>query len=90
MVEIVSETIRVSKQTKEALLKVAARLQEHAGRRIDLDEAIAHLVKGEDKSPEAFLRFVGSIRGPEASELLDELAGERERDESRTERKYGL
>ncbi|MGI0079449.1 MAG: hypothetical protein ACRECH_07485 [Nitrososphaerales archaeon] len=37
-----SETIRVSKHTKEALLRTAARLQEQTGRRVDFDEAINH------------------------------------------------
>lgn len=85
-----SETIRVSKQTKEALLKVAARLQERTGKRVDLDEAIAHLVEGGDKTPDAFLRFVGSVKGVGAEALLDELAGERNQDEHRAEHKYGV
>ena len=39
-----SETIKVSRLTKEMLVRVAAKLQERLGRRVDLDEAIRHLM----------------------------------------------
>jgi hypothetical protein len=87
-VYIVSETIRVSKETKEALVRVAARLQESTGKRVDLDAAIAHLVTNEDKDPRAFARFAGSIKGIGADELLKVLAEERRADELRFKRKY--
>jgi hypothetical protein len=90
MVNNVSETIRVSRQTKEALLRVAARLQERTGKRVDFDEAINHLVHQEDKSPDTFMNFVGSARGLESGILLDELAKERRQDELRAKRKYGV
>jgi hypothetical protein len=90
MVEIVSDTIRVSKETKEALLRVAARLQERTGKRVDFDEAIAHLVKADDKSPESFLRFVGSVEGFTSAGLQEELQRERRLDERRSKRKYGV
>lgn len=67
MAEFVSETIRVSKRTKEALLRVAARIQERTGRRVDFEDAIDHLVREQDRSPESFLKFVGSVRGLEPS-----------------------
>ena len=88
MVHIVSGTIRVSKETKDALLRLAARLQETTGKRVDFDAAIAHLVRKEDRDPNAFARFVGSVRGVEPEELLNVLAEERRLDESRTKRKY--
>lgn len=89
-VDVVSETVRVSKETKEALLRVAARLQERTGRRIDLDEAIAHLVRAEDGGPDTFLKFVGSVSGPGSKGLIDDLAAEREQDELRAKRRYGV
>ena len=88
VVYIVSETIRVSRETKEALLRFAARLQESTGRRVDFDAAIAHLVMKEDKDPNAFARFVGSVTGVEPEGMLDALAEERRLDESRAKRKY--
>lgn len=84
-----SETIRVSKKTKEALLRVAARLQERTGKRVDFEEAINHLVNLEDRKPDTFMSFVGSIKGVEPEVLLDELAKERRRDEFGARRKYG-
>jgi hypothetical protein len=89
VVHIVSETIRVSKETKEALLRFAARLQESTGKRVDFDAAIAHLVLKEDKDPNAFARFVGSVTGIEPEEMLNVLAEERRLDELRVKRKYG-
>ncbi len=86
--DIVSVTIRVSRSTKEALLRVAARMQEHAGRRVDLDEAIARLAASE-KIPGAFESFVGSVKSADASAVLEVLASERRLDEQRTSRKYG-
>jgi hypothetical protein len=83
-----SETIRVTRQTKEALLKVAARLQEQTGRRIDFDEAINHLMMLEGKSPDSFSKFVGSIKGVKAEEILKELKKERKKDELRAKRKF--
>jgi hypothetical protein len=86
----VSETIRVAKQTKEALLRVAARLQERTGRRVDFDEAISHLVGLEDRSPDSLMKFIGSVKGAKGTELLKELVQERRRDEIRSKRKYGV
>lgn len=87
-VDYVSETIRVTRETKEALLRVAARLQERTGRRVDFDGAISHLVSMEDKSPDSFMKFVGSVKGVKPAALLRELAKERRFDELRTKRKY--
>ena len=89
MVHIVSETIRVSKETKAALLRFASRLQQSTGTRIDFDAAIAHLVQMEDTSPDSFARFVGSVSASKGAELQDELVRERRLDELRAKRKYG-
>ncbi|MGI0090641.1 MAG: hypothetical protein ACREBS_02930 [Nitrososphaerales archaeon] len=86
-----SETIRVTRQTKEALLRVAARLQERKGRRVDFDEAINHLVTLEgSRGPDSFMKFVGSVKGIKGADLRSELAKERRLDELRAKRKYGI
>jgi len=84
-----SETIRVSRSTKEALLRIAARLQELSGRRVDIDEAINHLVQAEGRDPNSFLKFVGSARQLTAASLTRELQKERRADELRSKRKDG-
>jgi hypothetical protein len=86
---IVSQTIGVPRETKEALLRFAARLQESTGRRVDFDAAIARLVMKKDKDPNAFARFVGSVSGVGPEEMLDTLAEGRRLDEPRAKRKYG-
>ncbi len=83
-----SETIRVTRETKEALLRVAAKLQERTGRRVDFDGAIGHLVGMQDKSPDSFMRFVGSVSGLKGADILADLAKERRADEFRAKRKY--
>lgn len=80
-----STTIRVSKATKEALYRYASELQRRMGRRVDLDEAIRHLLMGEAK-PELLDSLFGSV--PELS--VEELIEERRRDEERAERRYGV
>lgn len=80
-----SVTIRVSKLTKEMLTRVAARLQERYGRRVDLDEAIRYLLGLEERRPELLESVVGSV--PSLS--LKELYEERRRDEERARRRYG-
>ena len=86
-----SETIRVSTRTKEALLRVASKLQGETGRRVDFDDAINHLVKLENKNPDAFMKFVGSAKGVKSADsLLNALAKERRLDELRAKRKYGV
>ncbi|MFI5421073.1 MAG: hypothetical protein ACHQ1H_08915 [Nitrososphaerales archaeon] len=85
-----SETIRVTKETKEALLRIAARLQEQTGRRVDFNDAINHLVMQEDKTPDSFTKFVGSIKDVRAGDLLNELKKERKLDELRAKRKYRI
>jgi len=89
-VDNVSETIRVARETKEALLRVAARLQEQTGKRVDFDEAISHLVRQEDKSPDSFMKFVGSVKRLKEASLRAELVKERRLDELRAKRKYGI
>ncbi len=90
MVEIVSETIRVSKQTKEALLRFAARIQEETARRVDFDEAIMHLLSSHGERGDSFSSFVGSVAGVKSADLLNDLTGERRRDDNRAKRKHGV
>ncbi|MDE1858602.1 MAG: hypothetical protein KGI26_06030 [Thaumarchaeota archaeon] len=81
-----SETIKVSKEAKAELVRVAAALQAQSGRRVDLDEAIKHLLKSGKRDPASLASIFGSV--PELS--LDDLLNERARDEQRAKRKYGL
>ena len=46
-----STTIKVSKSTKERLVRVAAKLQKRYGCRVSLDEAIRYLLKLEERKP---------------------------------------
>ena len=81
-----SETIKVSKETKRSLIRVAAKLQERTGKRVDFDEAIRHLMAISDKRPDLLERVFGSV--PEIS--LQDLKKERQLDEFRAKRKYGV
>ena len=65
-----SETIKVSTETKKSLIKVAARLQESKGRRVDFDEAIQHLMSLSDKRTELLDRAFGSGPGLKIQDTL--------------------
>ena len=85
-----SETVKVSKETKQSLLKIAARLQEERGERVDFDEAIRHLVSlavvEATKRPVLLERAFGSVPGLSVQDLYKE----RRLDEQRAKRKYRL
>ena len=81
-----SETIKVSKQTKQSLIKIAARLQEDTGRRIDFDEAIQHIMSLTEKRPDLLNKVFGSV--PKLN--IQDLYNERRLDELRTKRKYRI
>lgn len=81
-----SQTIRVSKYTKFLLMKLAARLQERFGRRVDLDEAIRYLLSSRERNPDMLREFIGSVPGVSAEELYKE----RRADEERERRKHGV
>jgi hypothetical protein len=86
-VEKVSETIKISKEAKRELIRIAATLQAREGRRIDLDEAIKYLLRtGRGRRPEILSSLFGAVPSLE----LDDLRKERAEDEQRTKRKYGL
>jgi len=83
----VSETIKVSRETKQSLVRVAARLQEKAGKRIDLDEAIQYLISSthvKEGKPEILDEVFGSV--PTLS--IRDLRSERRLDELMAARKY--
>jgi len=86
LVNLVSTTIKVSRDTKERLVKVAARLQERYGRRVDLDEAIRYLLDLEGRRPELLDSLVGSMPGLS----VEELYRERRLDEKRAARRYNI
>jgi len=82
----VSETIKVSKETKRSLIKVAAKLQESSGKKIDFDEAIRHLISVSERRPDLLDKVFGSV--PELSSR--DLREERKSDELRAKRKYHI
>jgi len=86
MMEKVSETIKVSKEAKEKLLKVAADIQSREGRRVDLDEAIKYLLRSGRRRPKLLADLFGIVPGLTTKELFEE----RMRDERAAKRKYGL
>jgi hypothetical protein len=67
-------------------MKLAARLQERYGRRVDLDEAIRYLLSSREKNSDMLREFLGSVPGVSAEELYEE----RRADEERERRKYGV
>jgi hypothetical protein len=80
-----SETIKISKEAKEELVRVAASLQAREGRRVNLDDAIKHLLRTGRRRPEVLSSLFGAV----PSLGLEDLSEEREKDERRTKRKYG-
>lgn len=81
-----SETIKVSAYTKKMILRVASKLQQTLGRRVDFDEAVRYLLSLEARRPELLEQVVGSI----PNLTVEELYEERRKDEHRTNRRYGL
>lgn len=78
-------TVRVSKKTKELLFRYAAKLQLRLGRKVDLDEAIRHLLRSEAK-----LKVLDDLFGSVPELSVQELLEERKFDEARAKRRYGL
>jgi len=81
-----SETVKVSKETKKNLFRVASRLQAQRGRRVNLNEAISHLLSSEERNPKLLDEAFNSI--PKLS--VQELYEERRVDEARVKRRHGL
>jgi len=82
----VSETIKISKESKEELLRIAAELQAREGRKVALDDAIRYLLsKGEGaKRPELLDAACKKAEGFERA--YKEMISERRKDEERTRR----
>ncbi len=80
-----SETIRISKGTKERLIRLAARLQQERGRKVSLDEAIRFLLDG-NRKPDILRSLFGMVPGLRVLDLYEE----RIRDEEKSSRRYGL
>ncbi len=81
-----SETIKVSKQTKQSLTRVAARLQEKTGKRVDFDEAIRHLLAKSENKPELLDKIFGSVPRMKTEDLYSE----RRLDEKRFARRHSV
>jgi len=78
-------TVRVSKRTKELLFRYAAKLQLKLGRKVDLDEAIRHLLRVEGK-----LDILDGLFGSVPELSVQELMKERKLDEERAKRRYNI
>jgi hypothetical protein len=79
-----SETIKVSKETKQSLIKIGARLQANSGKMVDLDENIQYLISLGEKKPDLPDKVFGSVPKLRISDLNEE----RSSDERRAKRKY--
>ena len=82
-----SDTIKVSKETKQSLIRIAARLQENTGKRVDFDETIQHLMSlTGDKKPDLLDKVFGSVPALRTRDLYEE----RRLDKRRAKRKYRI
>ena len=78
-------TITVTGDVKEKLLKVASEVQIRTGRRVDLNDAIRFLVDQRDKNPRLLEEACSPTIG--VKEALEELETERKVDDKRLKRK---
>ena len=79
-------TISVSAEVRDELLRYAAELQAKLGRRVDLEEAVRHLLsRRTPKDPHLLKEACKPIPG--AKTAFRELLEGRKHDESRLERK---
>jgi hypothetical protein len=79
-------TISVSTEVRDELLRYAAELQAKLGRRVDLEEAVRHLLsRRKPKDPRLLKEACKPIPG--AKTAVRELLEERKHDERRLERK---
>lgn len=79
-------TVMLKEETKIKLIKVAAELQQQAGKRIDFDEAISYLIdlyRNKTQDWEQFDIFCKPMKGVKKSELIEELNKGRKEDEKR-------
>jgi hypothetical protein len=76
-----SELIRVSKEVKKKLVKLAAEMQQEKGKKISLNYAIDLLIdfyyNYRRKNPQLLISLVGSVKG-----LREEFEKSRREDES--------
>jgi len=81
-------TISMSPEVRDELVRYAAELQLKLGRRVDLEEAVRHLLLlRHARDPNLLREACKPTRG--AEEAVKELLEERKRDEERLERKIG-
>lgn len=79
---VMSEIIRVSKDVKEKLVKIAAELQLDRGKRVSLNEAVEYLItfyeenKKSQKNAQLLFSLLGSAKG-----IREELERSRREDE---------
>jgi len=79
---VMSEIIRVSKDVKEKLVKIAAELQLDRGKRVSLNEAVEYLItfyeenKKSQKNAQLLFSLLGSAKG-----VREEIERSRREDE---------
>lgn len=79
-------TISISSDVRDELLKYAAELQLKFGKRVDLEEAVRHLLSlRKPRDPRLLREACKPIHAGKS--VLNELLEERKRDEHRLERK---
>ncbi len=76
-------TITIDNETKEELLKIAAKLQIQVKKKINYNEAIKFLISNlkNKKNQEKFRKACEQIKDIDINEVLDELYLERRKDE---------
>ncbi|HLI49747.1 MAG TPA: hypothetical protein VKV18_13810 [Chthonomonas sp.] len=70
-----SETIRVSKETKAKLLKLISELQLKTSKRVDFDDAIKYLIQvseSKNRDRKALHSLLGALKDIDISELRRE------------------
>lgn len=76
-------TITIDNETKEELLKIAAKLQIQVKKKINYNDAIKFLISNlnNKKNQEKFRKACEKIKDIDINEVLDELYLERRKDE---------
>ena len=80
-------TIAIKEETKRELLKFVSELQIRLGRKVDFDEAIRFLL-GLRKGRNPRLLIEACMPSGDVDEVLEELYGERRKDEERIVRRF--
>jgi predicted CopG family antitoxin len=80
------ETVKIKAEIKRKLVRLIGKLEMKYGRKFSIDDAINYLLEKE-KKPELLDKAFGIAKG---IDLYETLRAERENDEERAKRKFGL